>query len=652
MSNSVESFNSKELNAYLSSSSHGGNWGQVSEALEKRNDQQIKDALIKAQLHELFQLQGNTTDATALESRTAEVKNAVSKQLTKGRWSAVAKAVLKGLSTLETADPKYRPSSPSFWFWYFPQLSALEEQSVASTVQEIYEHYSRIGAVDHEDLMQRLEGTGLSAASKQKVLNSLQPEKVRLVATLQPQLMRRIEATSVSNVVELIRPQAWVDNPHLKYSAYEAAPEGAPPVAVSELQAARAFFDARQKQPEKEAVSLIESSVATDKELRDLVLAFHIVKVREARHTSFPGRIIDEFQAAGLKTSEGDRLRGTGGMLSAVESAEQKRNRIADKLAFELNLITKLKNEGRVFAAKERFDQLDLYELQSSQVAMNLHHELEQRCNAANICRSEANGALHAKNFIGWVNKTNQGLEFAADMQQLQDWKQMFPIYANKQETMDSAMQRIQFVQLPIPQQQDSATRSRAGFIKKIVVPLTILDLIVKLPSPTHSLPGALTMALLLLPLVFLAYDFAGKHRIKTGKTKLPVVVGIIGTAFLWGNGLFFAGLAGIGFSLFYSRLIASTIHSKKIEAWNAFIWKIRENTMNFGLLNETAGVYRIRQDDVPERIFPAILHNEVSPDSVAAVPGDLLLVDGNGGTIERLESQNRPANNELPPLN
>ncbi|WP_257182926.1 hypothetical protein [Corynebacterium cystitidis] len=636
-----EGFDSAKVNSYLSAASLVSEWTAVTDAVARLANGQdsadqdsaendLRHALLSVRLHELYQWSGQPASSENAQQRHTDVVNTLNKQATRVNRAAVAKAIISGISALDDAALKFRPQSESLWAWYFAYLTEQNQQRVERVIGEIASQYGVVGAVDEMDLAQRLMEAGLDEHSMAQVIEGL-PQEIRHVPTLDAVQMRKLSAMSVSNIVQLIRPQSWEDNPGQQYSAFDAAPVGEQPVGKADLDAARSFFDARNQQTDKDAVSLLDSVCETDQDLRDAVLSYHLVKVRQAREKSFPGPVVDEFVRSGLVEQEGDRLLGRS---SGSGSATTQLGVIVDKAHdATLDHVAERIEAGALVSAREMLDKIDS-DGNSSGASRALARTVDERLQRAMSHHNQAWNAYRDGNFADLVSHAEASKQLVKDLPQQQELDQQIATLAQDPSVINIAMQNGSLEEIPETALTGGSGLSRTQYLLFIVLPLIVIDI-----PLFHSVDFFTFLIYLAVVGIFCAVIVSiAEAKRKDRNTTGLVATSVVGIFLLV---VFSYLLTAIAMTVLMFQFTKKGKRSDQREAstkWNGFVRTAREVVQNTGMLTPTAGVYQIDGNYHAQRFFPMasnkpLILNQivtVNDTTVPVEPGTLIVVDQN----------------------
>lgn len=346
-------FNPTELNKYLSEKNHNSLWDRIS----RTTGAELDTLLLDAELHRLMQYRDVPAAGQEAAARCQEVRNAVAKQST-GRFAGTANTVRVGLDHLNGQPPRHNPASLALWEWYFPSLTQRSEQQVNDAVSAMLTHYEARGVADLEDLSRRLGNRGLDPAAQEEVLGKVLAYGLRVVRPLDRDVISRLDGSTAPNIVALLRPATWAADSELSYSAYDAAPTGQAPVGKQDVEEAVSYFDTHRQQEDKNAVNKLGSVCATDQELQDAVLAYHLAKVLDAAQHGVPAETVMEFRNRGLIEVDARRLLGQNNATGSGEPTTRPTADPAEEKS-DYGMLEKLLDQWKTRAAREYHQALE-----------------------------------------------------------------------------------------------------------------------------------------------------------------------------------------------------------------------------------------------------------------------------------------------------
>lgn len=652
-------FVSRDVNRYLSEGSLIAAWVRIEQAFVAEDEEELRSRLLDARIHELFQFDGVPASGEESAERLRQVRNAVNKQATSSNRAQIADAVRKGIGQLSEAELRWNPGALSMWAWYFPALVDRRTEKINAAVEQIIRQYGPIGAADERDLVQRLSSSGLDEGGRQEALARISVDVVRIVPTLSDSLLKRIEAIDTANILELIRPQSWQHTPDLRYSAFDARPEHEDPVTVDELAEAISFFDSRRRQSNKDALLGLSEYCASDQELQDAVLSYHLVKVHEARQSGFPKDVVDDFQHRGLFEEEAARLLGqstTTGVSPEYDLSplslplpefhipvSNEDGGLDDEFDISFEGIQELLEQGKLEAAENALVRIPNSELHSTVEGDRTLTMISERREKMQTFLNEGKVKLAHQEFSQAIVAWRRAEEVANDVPEVVDFGSELHQIVTQRSVINSALGQAKLVKSPTVPGVDleKKTNSPTGFFFKYIGPASLIDHLL-FRGVDHYL-----VAVILLSIGVGILSALSAGRVRSGKKWPTVIGGIVVGMTLFINSYWFTLITVLIFLARYRKMYLSV----RIKAWNGFIEKSENLFLANGLLAGVAGIYRYRSMGKGEQIFPTagLVHRPVASkyqkgDEKVSLSSDcLVLLNGKGEIVTHIDSHLLP---------
>lgn len=681
-------FDPNGLKKYLSNSSVAQKWNKVVAAVAQDDEAAVDSALVDAGIHELFQFDTVPSGREVLQQRFDELRNATTKQLRHARLGSNAEAVRAGLEKLAAAGTNINPTMSSVWQRYFHRLTAHEAEKIERVTSQVLASASPVGAVEAQDLYRRLDGMQLSESGKQSVIAALQDKDVRVVEAPAPDVMAKIEHATAKNIVALVRPRPWLDNEDLGYSAFKAQPEGQAPVKRAELEDAISFYDSRNQQANKDAAIKLLSLCDTDAQLHDVILAYHLHKVNQARLTSFPEPVMDQFVLNGLDKEEGHKLLGSGGSTAAPRVDEEAERRASAHLGLEeqaFGEVERMMERRELYGAFDRMQSINGWQNPVSDLGKKVLPEMRNRLFQLNTAVDKGLAAVNNWDLPTAERELENATNLSYDAPQLQDLQQKMVQLLHNPQYIDRELSRVGLD--PEGERADDSNGVNSppfwSYVLKIMGPTAAVDYLMSSTSD-KGFGNFITTYLGMLIAMGLLY-WVARAGLKRG-TKWPLVVAaIVVLIALFCSSFRFSGIAstlfdfefplsGIASALFdfvfrlfdsVFRLfdftfwlsgIAAAVYAFRINRFQgrrnpasnaerkSFIFRARDHFANQGLTPQSGLIVRYIGDGRGQIMLPPTPNSdftingkvEFAGDTRTPKPGDLYLFDG-GGNIQAI---------------
>lgn len=643
----ADTFDPNGLKKYLSNSSVAQRWNKVVAAVAQDDEAAVDSALVDAELHELFQFDTAPAGREVLQQRFDELRNATTKQLRHARLGSNAEAVRAGLEKLAAAGTNINPTMSSVWQRYFHRLTAHEAEKIERVTSQVTASAGSVGAVEAQDLSRRLDGMQLSESGKQSVIAALQDKDVRVVEAPPPDVMAKIEHATAKNIVALVRPRPWLDNEDLGYSAFKAQPEGQAPVKRAELEDAISFYDSRNQQANKDAAIKLLSLCDTDAQLHDVILAYHLHKVNQARLTSFPEPVVDQFVLNGLDKEEGHKLLGSGGSTAAPRVDKEAERRASAHLGLEeqaFGEVERMMKQRELYGAFDRMQSIDGWDNPVSDLGKKVLPEMRNRLFQLNTALDKGLTAVNKWDLPAAERELETATNLSYDAPQLQDLQQQMGQLVHNPQYIERELSRVGLD--PEGKQADNSNGVNSppfwSYVLKIMGPTAIVDYFILSEYPDMDFAYFLGQYVTVLLLMGVLY-WSARAGLKRGK-KWPLVVAAI---------VVFIGLFGAEFPL---SGIASAVYAIRINSFQgrrnpssnaerrSFIFRARDHFANQGLTPQSGLIVRYIGDGRGQIMLPPTPNSdftingkvEFAGDTRTPKPGDLYLFDG-GGNVQAI---------------
>lgn len=639
-------FDPNGLKKYLSSSSVAHKWSKVIAAVAQNDEAAVDSALVDAGIHELFQFDTVPSGREVLQQRFDELRNATTKQLRHARLGSNAEAVRAGLEKLATADTNINPTMSSVWQRYFHRLTAHEAEKIERVTSQVLASAGPVGAVEAQDLYRRLDGMQLSESGKQSVIATLRDNDVRVVEAPAPDVMAKIEHATAKNIVALVRPRPWLDNEDLGYSAFKAQPEGQAPVKRAELEDAISFYDSRNQQANKDAAIKLLSLCDTDAQLHDVILAYHLHKVNQARLTSFPEPVVDQFVLNGLDKEEGQKLLGSGGSTAAPRVDEEAERRASAHLGLEeqaFGEVERMMKQRELYGAFDRMQSIDGWDNPVSDLGKKVLPEMRNRLFKLNNVLDEGLAAVNNWDLPAAERALENATKLSYDAPQLQDLQQQMGQLVHNPQYIERELSRVGLD--PEGEQADNSNGVNSppfwSYVLKIMGPVAVVDYLLS-DILLKGFDDFLSRFFTILLYMGLLY-WVARIGLKRG-TKWPLVVAAI--VVVLGIGGVEMIISAIAAAVYAFRI--NSFQGRRNPAKNAerrsFIYRARDHFANQGLTPQSglivryigAGHGQILLPPTPNSAFTINGKVEFAGDTRTPKPGDLYLFDG-GGNIQAI---------------
>lgn len=638
-------FDPNGLKKYLSNSSVAQKWNKVVAAVAQDDEAAVDSALVDAGIHELFQFDTVPAGREVLQQRFDELRNATTKQLRHARLGSNAEAVRAGLEKLAAAGTNINPTMSSVWQRYFHRLTAHEAEKIERVTSQVLASAGPVGAVEAQDLTRRLDGMQLSESGKQSVIAALQDKDVRVVEAPAPDVMAKIEHATAKNIVALVRPRPWLDNEDLGYSAFKAQPEGQAPVKRVELEDAISFYDSRNQQANKDAAIKLLSLCDTDAQLHDVILAYHLHKVNQARLTSFPEPVVDQFVLNGLDKEEGDKLLGSGGSTVAARVDEEAERRASAHLGLEeqaFGEVERMMKRRELYGAFDRMQSIDGWQNPVSDLGKKVAPEMKKRLAELDTVLGKGFEAVNNWDLPTAERELEKATNLSYDAPQLQDLQQKMVQLVHNPQYIDRELSRVGLD--PEGERADDSNGVNSppfwSYVLKIMGPTAIVDYFIL--SPYMDLAYFLGQYAVVILRMAVLY-WSARAGLKRGKKWPLVVVAIVVFIALFGAEF---PLSGIAAAVYAFRI--NSFQGRRNPASNAerksFIFRARDYFANQGLTPQSGLIVRyiggsrgqILLPPTPDSAFTINGKVEFAGDTRTPKPGDLYLFDG-GGNIQAI---------------
>lgn len=653
----ADTFDPNGLKKYLSNSSVAQKWNKVVAAVAQDDEAAVDSALVDAGIHELFQFDTVPSGREVLQQRFDELRNATTKQLRHARLGSNAEAVRAGLEKLAAAGTNINPTMSSVWQRYFHRLTAHEAEKIERVSSQVIASAGAVGAVEAQDLTRRLDGMQLSESGKQSVIAALQDKDVRVVEAPAPDVMAKIEHATAKNIVALVRPRPWLNNEDLEYSAFKAQPEGQAPVKRVELEDAISFYDSRNQQANKDAAIKLLSLCDTDAQLHDVILAYHLRKVNQARLTSFPEPVVDQFVLNGLDKEEGHKLLGSGGSTAAPRVDEEAERRASAHLGLEekaFGEVERMMERRELYGAFDRMHSIDGWQNPVSDLGKKVLPEMRNRLFQLNTAVDKGLAAVNNWDLPTAERELENATNLSYDAPQLQDLQQKMVQLVHNPQYIDRELSRVGLD--PEGERADDSNGVNSppfwSYVLKIMGPTTVVDYL-RSSTRDKGFGDFIDTYLVILIGMGLLY-WVARVGLKRGK-KWPLVVAAIVVLIA----LFFP-LSGIAIAPFDSAFwfsgIAAAVYAFRINSFQgrrnpasnaerkSFIFRARDYFANQGLTPQSGLIVRYIGDGRGQIMLPPTPNSdftingkvEFAGDTRTPKPGDLYLFDG-GGNVQAI---------------